>query len=140
MASAGDATIRTGQLGSALATLSGSSRETVREKAGSCGAGAFFTDLVGQAAEKRTVVELLAEGGIDVSIAGAVQALRDGVGQLLSRAQEVGAVREDVRLDTVVALLTSACQGAVQAGWDQDLQRRTLAVIFDGLRAGRRRE
>ena len=101
---------------------------------------AFFTDLVGQAAEKRTVVELLAEGGIDVSIAGSVQALRDGVGQLLNRAQEVGAVREDVRLDTVVALLTGACQGAVQAGWDQDLQQRTLGVIFDGLRTELRRE
>ena len=47
-------------------------------------------------------------------------------------------MREDVRLDTVVALLTSACQGAVQAGWDRDLQARTLAVVFDGLQPGRR--
>jgi AcrR family transcriptional regulator len=99
---------------------------------------AFFADLVGQAAEKRTVVELLAAGGVDVSIAGSVQALRESVGQLLSQAQEAGVVREDVRLDAVVALLTGACQGAVQSGWNQDLQRRTLAVIFDGLRPARR--
>jgi hypothetical protein len=34
----------------------------------------------------------------------------------------------------VTALLTSACQGALQGGWDSDLQRRTLGIIFDGLR------
>lgn len=33
-----------------------------------------------------------------------------------------------------MALLTSTCQGALLAGWDADLQRRTLAIIFDGLR------
>jgi hypothetical protein len=33
-----------------------------------------------------------------------------------------------------MALLTSTCQGSLQAGWDSDLQRRTLSVIFDGLR------
>ena len=123
-----------------LGRLAGQAVELAANGDPATGLFAFFTDLVGQAAEKRTVVELLAEGGIDVSIAGSVQALRDGVGQLLNRAQEVGAVREDVRLDAVVALLTGACQGAVQAGWDQDLQRRTLGVIFDGLRTELRRE
>jgi AcrR family transcriptional regulator len=121
-----------------LGRLAGQAAELAANGDPATGLFAFFSDLVGQAAEKRTVVELLAEGGIDVSIAGSVQALRDGVGQLLSRAQEAGTVRQDVRLDTVVALLTSACQGAVQAGWDRDLQGRTLAVIFDGLRPGRR--
>jgi hypothetical protein len=33
-----------------------------------------------------------------------------------------------------MALLTSTCQGALQSDWDSDLQRRILAVIFDGLR------
>jgi hypothetical protein len=33
-----------------------------------------------------------------------------------------------------MALLTSTCQGALLAGWDAELQRRTLAIIFDGLR------
>jgi hypothetical protein len=33
-----------------------------------------------------------------------------------------------------MALLTSTCQGALLTGWDADLQRRTLAIIFDGLR------
>jgi hypothetical protein len=34
----------------------------------------------------------------------------------------------------MMALLTSTCQGALQAGWDTDLQHRTLAIIFHGLR------
>ena len=84
-----------------LGRLAGQAAELAANGDPATGLFAFFTDLVGQAAEKRTVVELLAEGGIDVSIAGSVQALRDGVGQLLSRAQEAGAVRDDVRLDTV---------------------------------------
>jgi hypothetical protein len=63
-----------------------------------------------------------------------VQALRHEIDGLLRRAQQAGTVREDVRAAEVMALLTSTCQGALLAGWDTDLQRRTLAVIFDGLR------
>jgi AcrR family transcriptional regulator len=95
---------------------------------------AFFADLVDQAAQKKTVVELLADTGIQVQIADSVNTLTQGIEQLLIQAQRAGAVRDDVHVDTVIALLTSACQGAVHAGWDRDLQNRTLAVIFDGLR------
>jgi AcrR family transcriptional regulator len=94
----------------------------------------FITLMVEQAAEKKTVVDLLAETGFDIQVADAVQTLEAGVEGLLSRSQEVGAVREDVRLDEVMALLIGACQGALRAGWDHDLRQRTLAIIFDGLR------
>jgi len=94
----------------------------------------FITRMVEQAAEKKTVVDLLAATGIDLQVADSVQALRDGIQGLLSGSQQVGAVREDVRLDEVIALLTGACQGALHAGWDPDLQRRTLAIVFNGLR------
>jgi len=52
----------------------------------------------------------------------------------LRRAQDAGEVREDVRVDEVLALLSSTCQGAMRAGWDEDLQDRTLAIVFAGLR------
>ena len=94
----------------------------------------FIAQLVEQAAEKGTVVDLLNQAGVDLQVADSVRALQDGVQGLLSRAQRAGAVREDVRLDEVIALLTGACQGALHAGWDHDLQRRTLAIIFNGLR------
>ncbi|WP_326821849.1 TetR/AcrR family transcriptional regulator [Streptosporangium sp. NBC_01756] len=94
----------------------------------------FMTRMVEQAAEKKTVVGLLAEAGIDLQVADSLHPLRDGIAELLARSQRAGAVREDVGVDEVVALLTGVCQGALHAGWDRDLQRRTLAVVFDGLR------
>jgi hypothetical protein len=45
-----------------------------------------------------------------------------------------GAVRGDVHIAEVMALITSSCHGALHGGWDSELQHRTLAVIFDGLR------
>jgi AcrR family transcriptional regulator len=98
----------------------------------------FFTSMVGQAAAKKTVIDLLAEAGTDVQVAESAGALRDGVATLLIRAQHAGAVRADVQIGEVMALLISTCQGALQGAWSDELQRRTLAVIFDGLSAAPR--
>lgn len=89
----------------------------------------FFTQVVEQAAHKKTVVDLL-----NLQVTDPVQSLRQKIAELLDRAQKAGAVRREIRPDEVIALLTSACQGALLAGWDHDLQRRTLAIIFDGFR------
>jgi AcrR family transcriptional regulator len=94
----------------------------------------FFTDMVEQAAAKKAVVDLLAGAGIDVQITQPVHALQQAIQALLTHAQQAGAVRDDVRLDEVMALLTSSCQGALHAGWDRNLQQRTLAIVFNGLR------
>jgi AcrR family transcriptional regulator len=95
----------------------------------------FFSHMVRQAVEKRTVAELLAaDFGMGLMVAGPVHTLREAIGTLLARAQQTGAVRAEVRLDEVLALLTGVCQGAIQAGWAPDLQRRTLAIVFTGLR------
>ena len=67
-------------------------------------------------------------------VAGPVRTLGDGIGRLLAGAQRVGAVGADVRLDEVLALLTGTTQGALHAGWSPDLQDRTLAIVFAGLR------
>jgi AcrR family transcriptional regulator len=90
----------------------------------------FFTRLVRRTAANRTVVGLLA-----VPLSGPITSLADAVGQLLTRAQTAGAVRPDVRRDEVLALLESACQGALSGAWSDDLRDRTLAIIFAGLRA-----
>lgn len=94
----------------------------------------FFTSMVEQAAARKTVVDLLARTGTDVQVAGAVQALQDEIGRLLVRAQQAGVVRPEVRAGEVMALLTSTGQGALQGGWDRELQGRALAIIFSGLR------
>jgi len=120
-----------------LARLASQASELATQEDPAAGLFTFFASLVRQATEKKTVVELLASAGIDVPIADSVQNLREGIETLLVRAQRTGAVRSDVRLDVLIALLVSACQGAVQAGWDRSLQDRTLEVIFDGLRPAR---
>jgi len=95
---------------------------------------AFFGHLVAQAAATRTVVGLLTETGVDVRADDAVQGLAQAVQVLLAQAQQAGTVRADVGIAEVMALLSAACQGALRAGWDRDLQDRTLAIIFAGLR------
>lgn len=95
----------------------------------------FFTRVVEQAAAKKTVVELLAEAGVEVTVDGPVEGLGRALGGLLERAQQAGSVREDVRLPEVMALLAATSQGALHAGWSDDVRRRALAVIFAGLRS-----
>jgi AcrR family transcriptional regulator len=85
----------------------------------------FFAHLVEQAAAKKTVVELLG-----VAVSGALGSFEEAIGVLLDQAREAGAVRSDVRLDEVMALLAAASQ----AGWNADLRERTLAIVFAGLR------
>lgn len=94
----------------------------------------FFTHMVEQAAAKKTIVDLLADTGIDVPVTESVHTLHQMIGTLLTCGQRAGVVRADIHLAEVMALLTSTAQGAVRAGWDHDLQRRTLAIIFAGLR------
>jgi AcrR family transcriptional regulator len=98
----------------------------------------FFTRMVAQATAKKTIIDLLARTGTAIQVTQPVQDLRHGVAELLALAQHAGTVRDDVQITEVMALLTSTCQGALQADWDSDLQRRTLTVIFDGLRPATR--
>jgi AcrR family transcriptional regulator len=93
----------------------------------------FFTRLVERTAANRTVVSLLAAEGVDVGISAPLGSLAEVVRELLVRGQDTGAIRADVRIDEVMALLSSACEGALQGGWDPDLRQRTLAIIFTGL-------
>ena len=93
----------------------------------------FFTQLVERTTANRSVVGLLAAEGIEVPIAGAVGSLTDVVQQLLQRGQRSGAIRAGIRVDEVMALLVSACQGALHGGWPPELRQRTLAIMFAGL-------
>lgn len=95
----------------------------------------FFTHMVAQAAARKTVVDLLAGAGVDISLPDAVAHLESAVGTLLSEAQAAGTVAAEVRLPEVMALLVSVCQGALHGGWDETLQSRTLGVVFAGLQA-----
>jgi AcrR family transcriptional regulator len=94
----------------------------------------FFERLVRRTAKNRTVVSLLAAEGLDVPLSGPITSLAGAVRELLDRGQRAGAIRAEVRLDEVMALLESLCQGALHGGWDDGLRERTLAIVFAGLR------
>jgi AcrR family transcriptional regulator len=94
----------------------------------------FVAQLVTRTAANRTVVSLLAAEGMHVPITGPITSLTDAVRELLIRGQRARAIRADIQLDEVMALLESTCQGALQGGWDEDLRERTLSIVFAGMR------
>ncbi|MEU8278913.1 TetR/AcrR family transcriptional regulator [Microbispora bryophytorum] len=100
---------------------------------------AFFTFLdriVVHAAQKKTAADLLAGAGVDpkAGTADVSRDMRQVIGRLLTAAQEAGAVRPDLRMPELLALLCGACLAAERDQWSDDLRRRTLDVLFDGLR------
>lgn len=99
----------------------------------------FFQRMAREATEKKTVVDLLAEAGIAITVAKPIHVLRQTIEELLANAQRAGTIREDVHAAEVIALLVGICQAGLHTTWEPELQDRTLAIVFDGLRpAGER--
>ncbi|GAA4639768.1 TetR/AcrR family transcriptional regulator [Actinoallomurus vinaceus] len=100
---------------------------------------AFFTQVVGHAATKNAFTAALAEAGVDVRATTAETGgeLKRALGALLRRAQDAGAVRHDIGLPEVLALLVGASGAAERVAGDAAVRERTLGVVLDGLRAPR---
>jgi AcrR family transcriptional regulator len=97
----------------------------------------FFSHLVADAAAKIAITEALfdAGGDRDGDAARASDELRRAVGALLEQAQQAGAVRGDVELPEVYALLVGTSRAAARAHLDDEARARLLAIVFDGLAA-----
>ena len=95
----------------------------------------FFGRLVADAATKIAIGEALLDAGgdSDGDAAQASNGLRRAVGTLLERAQQAGAVRDDVELPEVYALLVGTSRAAAHAHLDDEVSARMLAIVFDGL-------
>ncbi|WP_205717639.1 TetR/AcrR family transcriptional regulator [Actinomadura soli] len=95
----------------------------------------FFRRLVADAAGKLAIIEAFADAGGDAAgrASQGPRDLREAVGVLLGRAQDAGAVRTDVRLDEVYALIVGASRAAAHLRLDEPVRSRTLGIIFDGL-------
>jgi AcrR family transcriptional regulator len=98
---------------------------------------AFFTRAVEQSATKIALADALTSAGIDSTTVAAdiSQVLREAMGTLLKRAQDTGAVRADIGLADLSALLIGASRAAEHS---PATTARTLTVIIDGMRAGQR--
>jgi AcrR family transcriptional regulator len=95
----------------------------------------FFGHLVADAATKIAIAEALLDAGGDED-GDAVRAsndLRRAVGTLLHRAQRAGAIRDDVELPEVYALLVGTSRAAAHANLDEEVRARVLTIVFDGL-------
>jgi AcrR family transcriptional regulator len=96
----------------------------------------FFTRVVEEATQKKMLADALADAGIDVKagMSELTQEMPRVIETLLTRAQRAGAVREDLGMPELLALLTAASLAAERARWDDGLRTRTLGFMFDGLR------
>jgi AcrR family transcriptional regulator len=95
----------------------------------------FFSQLVDDAAGKLAIVEAFTDAGGDANgkAAQGPRDLRKAFSVLLSRAQEASAVRPDVHLDEVYALLVGASRAATHLHLTKRTRTRTLQIIFTGL-------
>jgi AcrR family transcriptional regulator len=94
----------------------------------------FFEQLVADAAGKIAIAQALSDAIDGADAAAAEHAsgeLRAAVGELLEQAKRAGAVRKDVELPELYALLIGVCQGAVKL--DETARARMIAIVFDGL-------
>jgi AcrR family transcriptional regulator len=95
----------------------------------------FFGHLAADAAAKIAITEALLDAGgdRDGDAARASDGLNQAIGALLQHAQQAGAVRDDVKLPEVYALLTGTARAAARAHLDEEARARLLAIIIDGL-------
>jgi len=93
----------------------------------------FFRHLVADAATKIAIAGALLDAGGDTDgeAARASKGLRRAVGELLQRAQQAGAVRDDVELPEVYALLVATSRAHTDL--EEAAKARALAIVFDGL-------
>ncbi|MBM7788122.1 TetR/AcrR family transcriptional regulator [Tenggerimyces flavus] len=101
----------------------------------------FFSSMVEQARFNRALCDALeASTGAPMAMVGhsfkdgAQAEFRSTLGVLLTRAQEAGAVRDDVQVPDVVALIAGAVLAAQRHDQDDAIAGRVLTVISDGLR------
>ena len=114
--------------------------DEVRAAAEGADPGAAFGEVVArivdQSPSKNAVVDALVAAGADMDALKVATGGRvtDALGLLLRRAQDAGAVRADVDVATLLALLVGAAHGVEHAGDDPQRRARVIAVLLDGLR------
>jgi AcrR family transcriptional regulator len=100
--------------------------------------GAFFgflQTLSEAGSAKRDLIDALSGAGIDVKekLYSLKDELTAAIGELLERAKQVGAVREDVDLADLFGLVMGTCASA--QGEIGCSQARMLSIVCDGLRS-----
>lgn len=97
---------------------------------------AFLARMVEEGAVKRDFTEALASTGVDLMrvLGDLKKEMGRVMGTLLKRAQAANAVREDVGVPEIVALITGAFGSIDRLGGGPRARERLLAIVSDGLR------
>ncbi|MFJ3793277.1 helix-turn-helix domain-containing protein [Kitasatospora sp. NPDC090091] len=106
---------------------------------GSGNGGAFFAAfrvVVDRSAGKDEFTRALAAAGVDAHAAlhASGTAIREHLARLLAAAQRAGAVRREVGLAELFALLVGTTTAVEQLQDDPAARERVFTVVFDGLR------
>lgn len=102
------------------------------------GAG-FFATLrfaIDQSAIKKAIADALMSGGMDLRKRAWAGGMRDALTALLERAQAAGAVRDDIGIEEVMAVLAATTRAAEFA--PPSTRAKTIEILLDGLRVPRR--
>ena len=95
----------------------------------------FLTAMVAGWHKKKDFMEALASAGVELEgVKRAKHEFHDALGALLERAQEGGAVRKDVSIGEVLALISGTFMSLARHGISAEGRERMLAIVFDGLR------
>ena len=97
----------------------------------------FLARLLDEGAAKKDLAHALAGSGYELTSAPHRRGVRAAVRTLLARAQREGAVRRDVDVDEVLALVKGTFVAVDARGGGPRARRRMLAVLCDGLRPAR---
>jgi AcrR family transcriptional regulator len=97
----------------------------------------FIDRLIAEAALKRDLADALAGAGAEISagLAETGAQIRDGIRQLLVRAQESGAIRDDIGVDDLMTIIASMMFALRRGPAQASDPRRAVAVLRDGLLA-----
>jgi len=95
----------------------------------------FLVRMVDSWREKKDFIEALTSAGANLdAVVQAKHELHRVLGELLERAQKSGAVREDVTIQEILALIAGAIGSLDRHGISTKGRDRILAIIIDGLR------
>jgi len=90
--------------------------------------------LVDGAAAKMAVADALSRAGVPLRYSSWAEPLREALADLLSRAHAARALRDDVGVAELMAVLIAASRAAQFAGKEKGLRKRVVSIVLDGLR------
>lgn len=95
----------------------------------------FLARMVAGWGQKKDLVDALASAGADLKDIGRVKhELHLRLDELLARAQRSGAMRPDVSMTEIFALLSGVFGALERQRSSPETRQRMLAIVFDGLR------